>query len=375
MKKKILIATDTFMPRRDGIARFLSEIIPKLQKKYDMTVIAPNHGEFTASYNLIRFPLQKNTYGDFTPAKVDNGIIDKAVEQNDIVWIQTLGPIGIAAIKFAKKHKKPLIGYGHVIEWDLFSRSVKRFKKVVNVGTRVIAKHYYNKCDVIMVPFLEMRELLKAEGINHPIKVVVNLGMDTATFVPPVSKAKAKEAIGIPIDKKVIGYCGRLAREKDLMTLLDAFKSEQKKRENIVLVIVGDGLEEIKKAFKETKDVYLVGTKDNVVPYLQAMDIFVLPSLTETTSLATLEAMACGCVVIVTPVGYMKIYIKDKVNGFFFPPRNSLVLKLKMDYILDNPLATREVSMCARNTIEDMFDWDKTVKKIESVLDQFLHLR
>ena len=82
------------------------------------------------------------------------------------------------------------------------------------------------------------------------------------------------------------------------------------------------------------KNIILTGSKDNVVPYLQAMDIYVLPSLTETTSISTLEAMSCGLPVVVTPVGYVKNYIHDGKNGLFFPKKNSGILARKINELI-----------------------------------------
>jgi hypothetical protein len=56
-KKKLLIATDNFLPRWDGIARFLSEIIPRLAAHYEITVIAPDCGTYEdPNIKLIKIP-------------------------------------------------------------------------------------------------------------------------------------------------------------------------------------------------------------------------------------------------------------------------------------------------------------------------------
>ena len=64
-----------------------------------------------------------------------------------------------------------------------------------------------------------------------------------------------------------------------------------------------------KRAGELNKDVVITGKKDDVVNYLNAMDVFVMPSLTETTCLAALEAMSCSLPVITTRVGSIKDYV------------------------------------------------------------------
>ena len=95
------------------------------------------------------------------------------------------------------------------------------------------------------------------------------------------------------------------------------------------------------------------------MPYMQAMDIFVLPSLTETTSLVTIEAMACVSAVLVTPVGYAKRYIKTRRNGLFFPKKNSTVLRLKLEWLLKHPKHIGTLGRRARRKVENIFDWNE----------------
>ena len=115
-----------------------------------------------------------------------------------------------------------------------------------------------------------------------------------------------------------------------------------------------------------------MGEKDDVVPYLQAMDIFVLPSLVETTSLATLEAMACEAVPITTPVGYVKEYVREKVNGLQFPFRNSTVLALKIKWLLKENFVRKQLGKAARLTIQRNFNFDKTKDEINTILKNCL---
>ena len=70
---KLLIATDTFLPRWDGVSRFLSEIIPRLSKTYDITVLAPKFKGRLRKFNaeIIRFPLINIQFGDIEFCRPD----------------------------------------------------------------------------------------------------------------------------------------------------------------------------------------------------------------------------------------------------------------------------------------------------------------
>jgi len=373
-KKNLLIASDNFLPRWDGIARFLSEIIPPLSKKYKITVIAPKFpGKFKNILNikLIRFPLGRITFGDYTACVVNKRIIKQEVKNADVIFSQTIGPIGDSAIKIAKKYKKPILAYKHAIEWELVPNSIKNslIKTPLNVLTKLIAKRLYNKCDILLVPSLEIAEILSYHGIKTK-KKIVSMGTDSNKFVPSQNKSKAKELINIGPENIVIGFTGRLGREKDLPTLYRAFRRLEKRYPNIVLLIIGKGVEDLKRLFKKRKNMLLVEYTNNILPYLQAMDIYVLPSLTETTSISTLEAMSTALPVIVTPVGSLPGYIKNNYNGMFFPKKEPYFLVKKLSRLIEHPEIRKKLGENARKTIIEKFSWENTIKEIEETLEE-----
>lgn len=372
--KKLLITTDSFLPRWDGIARFLSEIIPLLKEKYEITVLAPQFPGRIPRYKrvrIVRIPLSGAEFGDYTPAKFEYRKVEGFVKETDIVFNQTIGPIGFAAILTAKKHKKPVVSYIHSIEWELFSKAVKRFKGIVFKCSSFFARYCYKRCRLLLIPSKDVERTLKDNNIKTNMKVV-HLGTDVAKFIPPINKKKAKKKIKINPRYKVIGFCGRIGREKDVPTLFQAFSKLQKIRKDIKLLIVGSGLKETEKELMDQKNVVLTGSKENVIPYLQAMDIYVLPSLTETTSISTLEAMSCGLPVIATPVGFIRHYIKEGKNGMFFPKKNTGILAKKISLLLENQKTREDLGESARKTVVEKFNWKKTVKGLENAFNSVL---
>ena len=201
-------------------------------------------------------------------------------------------------------------------------------------------------------------------------KIIVHMGVDTKKFKPTTNKARAKERIGIPKKKFVFGYVGRLAREKDPLTLLKAFLMLKEK--NSLLLVVGSGIKEIEDKFKNRKNVLFVGSVDNVVPYLQAMDVYVLSSLTETSSLSTMEAMSCGIPVITTKVGYLKYYIKEGYNGVFFKKQNPVDLVRKMRLLMKNDDLRAKISVNARKTIVKHYKLSRTIEELKKVFRELL---
>jgi len=370
--RELLIATDNYLPRRDGIAVFLSEIIPLLKKKFHVTLITPKFTgkmQTETGVKIIKVPLSGIQLGDYPVAKLAPRKIKEATEGADIVWVQTLGPVGLTALHYAKKKKKKLIAFNHSIEWELFSYSITReklFYKAMKGAIKTLAKRFYNKCDILIVPTEAIGRLLEENGIK-PRKEVVNLGVDVARFIPPMNKAKAKRNIKINPRLTVIGYLGRIGREKDLPALVEAFQKVRKKYRNVMLLIVGGGL---KGEVLQDRKVIVTGVVENVVPYLQAMDIYVLPSLTETTSLTTMEAMSCGLPVVVTKAGFVKEYVKEGYSGYFFEKRDSDMLSKKLEKLLKSGKTRERLGANARKTIVKRFKWEESAKKIVRILEE-----
>jgi glycosyltransferase involved in cell wall biosynthesis len=234
-----------------------------------------------------------------------------------------------------------------------------------------VIRNIYRKVDLMVFPSQSTSELFTWHQIGAP-KEVIHLGVDTKKFIPSIDKPDAKKKLVLEKELFIIGYHGRLGREKDLMTLLRAFILVKKQNPKVALLIVGDGLESIKKKFAGVKGVILPGSTNNVVPYLQAMDVFCLPSLTETTSLTTLEAMACGVPVIVNRVGFVKDYIKDGKNGLFFTGKDSYDLAKQIQKLMKDEELRKRLSAAGRKFVEKEFDWDLTAKRLDSVFEKML---
>jgi len=374
MKKKLVIATDNFLPRWDGIARFLSEIIPRLVENYEITVIAPDYGTYEdPNIKLIKIPLMKVLHvGDFKIPKIRKHLIDDVVKDADLVFTQTIGSVGSTAINSAKKYHKPIASFIHSIEWELVPRAVAAvlLKKYAQAVAKGFSKKTYNKCDLLIMPSHNVEELFLWNNIRTKSSIV-HLGVDTQKFHPvsPEQKLALRGQLGFDASDIIIGYHGRISREKDLITLLRAFTRLQNNNSRLKLLILGDGIESIKKQLSSRPGVILVGSKNDPVPYLQVMDIYSLTSLTETTCLSMLEAMSCELAVVSTEVGFMKSYIRDGYNGLFFQKQNPFHLAKNIQRLIDDDKMRERLGENARKTVVEKFSWDKTAEGIINALD------
>lgn len=364
---KVLVTTDCFLPRWDGIARVLHETLPYLAKHHQITVVAPDFGPLPkTAVKVVRFPIGKSTYGDYSPAIVDKKILARLIKEHDIVFNHTMGPIGYHSVKYASKMRKPIVSYIHSIDWELFSKSIKFGSGLVYLATRLIERIMYNRCKMLIVPSSDVAKKMLANRIKTPMRVV-RLGVNTEQFKPAADKAKAKRKIGLPVNSIVIGYCGRISREKNLKTLRKAFDRIASDYYNARLLIVGAGIAEEEALFSIPR-AKMTGTMSDPSPYYQAMDIFVLPSLTETSSLSTMEAMATGLPVVVTRVGNTRFYVKNKQNGIFFKKKSPRNLARILSMLIRHEGLRESLGSNARKSAVQNFDWMMTAKRMDDAL-------
>jgi len=374
--RKLLIATDAFLPRWDGVVRTLTELIPGLAESFEITVIAPRFPGREPDLSklpisLVRVPTMKLRISDFNPVMLgirNYRMVRVAVRDAEVVFCQDIAPIGLMAILAGRG--KRVVCYIHCIDWELATKALSLrslFAKLSILLVKAVARFAYNRADLLIVPSREVGELLTWNGISTR-KAVVHLGVDSSKFHPPESKAEAKRRIGLKEDVLTVGFMPRLGHEKDPLTLLRAFARVRQRFPTAQLLALGDGETDIIGKFASQRGVWLLGAQDDVVPYLQAMDVYVLPSLTETTSLSTLEAMACGCAVVCTPVGYVREYIEDNVNGMLFPPGNVYQLSKKLAELFEDPYLREALGRAARRTVVERFSWVATLTQVRQLL-------
>lgn len=365
--KKLLITTDCFLPRWDGIARFLSELLPALTKHFQVTVIAPKFPGKLKRFKkakLIRLPLMPIKFGDIQ-FSLNLKEIPPCIKEADLIFNQTIGPIGLRAINEAHKQGKPVISYVHSIEWKLASNAVKRLKKLVEKIVLERAQIAYKNCNLLIVPSKEVAKTLTTKNITAK-KTIIPIGIDASKFRPPKTKKEAKKKIKLSPEYTIIGFSGRIGREKDLPTLLKAF--QKLKQKNLKLLIVGTGIK-----IQAGKNTIQAGATDQAINYLQAMDIFAHASLTETNSLSTMEAMSCELPVVVTPAGSIKDYVKNGKNGLLFPMQDAEAMAKQLQKLVNNPKLRAKLGKEARKTIIKEHSWKKTEKKIIQTLKKFRH--
>jgi len=192
--------------------------------------------------------------------------------------------------------------------------------------------------------FPESNKLVLLDNIFSRITTnVISVSENLATYMHDVIGIREKKITviinGINVDKFIpsrdssrlivrrIGIIARLAPVKDIATLIRAMRTVVDAYPDVQLDIVGDGperasLEELTKELILDASVIFHGFRRDIPEVLSFIDIFVLSSISEGTSITLLEAMAAGKPVVVTNVGGNPAIIEDGVNGFLMPSQD-----------------------------------------------------
>jgi sugar transferase (PEP-CTERM/EpsH1 system associated) len=222
-----------------------------------------------------------------------------------------------------------------------------------------------------------LRELhARSTGFATDRIQVIHNGVDGRRFSPdPATRASARGELGISEEEFCIGCVGNLLPVKDHLTVLRAVERIAGHYGGWRLVIVGEGSERPKlEAFLNDHPVcrgrvLLTGTSDRVPELLQAMDVYVLPSLAEGISNSLLEAMSSGLPVIATATGGNPEVIVDGESGLLFPVGDSGRLAEQLLLLQGRQDVRAQLARQAIRRVCEEFSIDSMVRKYAQVYE------
>ncbi len=195
--------------------------------------------------------------------------------------------------------------------------------------------------------------------------------------VEPVTSAKPVDFGPEAAGRKVIFSAGRLSEQKGYEYLIDAAADLCAKRDDLFFAVAGKG--KLEKSLEArvmrkglAKRFVFLGFKEDMGPYLNGCDIFVLPSLFEGMPNAVMEAMSAGAPVISTDVNGALELTADGTVGKIVPARDSRALAEAIEELVDNPALRRELATQGQKRVRKHFTIDTMVNNLEQMLQQRL---
>lgn len=216
----------------------------------------------------------------------------------------------------------------------------------------------------------------------NPAKVeVIHNGRDLSHFRPGVDGyAPLRQRYGVESSSLLIVHIGRLEPQKGHMVLLEAMPSVLQRYPDVKLLMVGDGAlravieAEIRRLNLE-ETVLLAGFQTDVVPFLGAADLVVLPSLWEGLPLIAIEAGAMGKAMVATNVDGTPEVIIDGETGILVPPGNSQRLAEAIVTLLGDNTKRREMGAKALQITKEHFSLERQVAETAELYIRLMGMR
>ncbi len=294
-------------------------------------------------------------------------IIKKQRIQFDIIHCHFTYSSGYVGSKLKKQYHVPLVITAHGFDiYDLPFRDdfwEKRISKVLKSADRVIT---VSKKNISCIERLEYKKT---------VDLIPN-GYNKKMFFP-LKRSQARLALNLPQDKRIIVTVGNLVAIKGQKYLIDSIARIVRQYENLICLIVGNGAlrKELQKQIEQLgleDHVYLKGevVHEEICQWINASDLFVLPSLNEGNPTVLFECLGCGRPFIGSAVGGVPEIINDKRLGLLFQPGDVD----DMEKVISQGLSTEWDHNCIMDASHS-FTWDEIAKKIVKVYKQLLTSR
>jgi glycosyltransferase involved in cell wall biosynthesis len=306
----------------------------------------------------------------------------KTRSQYDVVYVSGFKSLGLSAVLAAKLLRKRCIlkaDSNGEMSGEFFAAGLKKFGLTPSSIIVRILLSGRNKilrgANYFVAITTGIAEELKSEGVDPSSIALISNGIDTDRFsrITAFEKQSLRQTLVIPRKGIIITYAGRLVSYKGLPLLLRVAEVIQSEFDHVGFVLIGSGgfdmhncEDELKKFVKAKgleESIYFAGEVDNVHEYLQASDIFVLPSEEDAFPLALVEAMACGLPVISTPVGGIKEIITDRQNGLLVQARDFQQLYQVISGLIGDPTLSASLGTAAVQTVQERYSAGIIIQK------------
>lgn len=233
------------------------------------------------------------------------------------------------------------------------------------------------KADHVMtVSEAAKRYMIETDGIRRVDIDVVYLGFDFEKLSPNVDeRMRVRREFGFADGDLVIGYVGNFVSGKGQVELIEAFEKVSAALPNSRLFLVGRGmLPEVRAAAEKAGEgkIVFAGWRSDVAACLNAMDIFVQPSLSEAFSQVLIEAMGVGLAAVATTVGGAAEVIENGVNGILVDPGNVDAISNEVTALLRDSERKMTIARAGAATVRERFTAAKMVERHYELYQRWL---
>ena len=375
---RLLIASDTFPPNINGAATFTVNLASGMAARgHDVHVVVPSgnrkHGTGHETYDgntitVHRLPSDRWWPHDWLryvkPWRARYWMRRKLDEiKPDVVHYQSAVVLGRAVVREAEgRDDLRIIGTNHLMLENLLEHTMLP-PALQRLGSRIWwsdARKTFSETDALTTPTRRAADFLERNGgLKHVL--AISCGIQKSDYAADWNDKSLKRIL----------FVGRITGEKQIDVIIKAFAKLQADP-NLRLDIVGGGdqLQALKKLARDE------GVADRTTFYGRIPDdqlralyrdatVFVIASIAELQSIATMEAMASGLPVVAANAMALPHLVHDGVNGYLFAPGDVDDCKAKLQRVIEAPHEERLRMGRAGFDMVDMHDIEATMSLFE----------
>lgn len=368
---KIVLVTETFPPEVNGVAMTNQRLVRGLVSKgHEVILVKPGKGREAGeasggwrvfpvfgvpipNYQGLRFGLPR--WGRL------KSLFRK--EKPDVVHVATEGPLGISALRAARKLGIPVTSTFHTNFQDYCADYGFAFLEKWAMG---YLRWFHNSCALTTVPDPDLIERLREAGVKH--LQMLGRGADTQLFKPARRSEELRRSWGAGPDDPVAIYVGRAAAEKNIPLALEAWRRARVKCPELKMVVVGDGPVR-KKLAKQWPEVVFAGMRydEDLASHYASADFFIFGSTSETFGNVVIEAMASRLLVLTYDYAAGHQFIDSGENGFLAAFNDPEEFCRMAEELVENRSSWDGVREEALETAE-AYPWQNTIDRFAGML-------
>ncbi|NLC42303.1 MAG: glycosyltransferase family 4 protein, partial [Erysipelothrix sp.] len=345
---RVALFSDTYLPDINGVVTSVETLRQGLVEMGHEVFVVTNHSSLLSlkyENNILSLPgielkflFDYNLSGpmNFTAYEIIKGM------NLDVIHVHTEFGVGIFARIVARMLDIPLV-YTYHTTYEDYTHYVnffnsKTFDKVAKKAVATLSKMLSNPASILITPSQKTKSMLTRYGIQRPMHVIPT-GIDLQRFDDSDLLAHQRKVIrhnyNISEEANVFIFVGRIAEEKNIQLILNAFEKLVSADHELYLLIVGSGpdLEGTKQWISErglTNQIICTDRIENsqIAGYYHSADAFVSASLTETQGLTYIEAMACGLPIFASDMSVLVDLLYEDETGYLFEDEETLINKV-----------------------------------------------
>lgn len=368
---RIAVVTETYPPEINGVAMTLGRFVRALQaREHQVQLIRPRQSpaDVPVEESNLEQVLQPGVpiprYSGLKMGLPAKSTLRRiwSLKRPDVVHVVTEGPLGWSAVAAARTLRIPVATDFHT-NFHSYSRhyGLGWLKRPIAAYLR----RFHNQAQVTMVPSLTIRRDLEQAGFRN-LEVVAR-GVDTQLFDPARRSQALRASWGVGETGLAVLYVGRVAPEKNLDLLVQAFQAIARVRPDARLIVVGEGPALGALQAAQPKTVFCGARRgEDLATHYASADVFLFPSLTETFGNVLLEAMASGLASVAFDYAAAAEHVRHGVNGLKAPYGDHGEFIAQSLRLSEDEALRRSIGERARLTALDL-SWERIFVQLEGI--------